>query len=288
MTVISVMGKYYSLSKRLETAFYNEENIMKEKIKDIATMMTTNESTLFIYALAYSIITGVAPLLIIMVVYMGTYVYNVDQIVSLLQRYIPEDLILPFVSYIQASEMTSKWFIVSLLGVSIWVASKSIYSFLLRSSVVDNVNVNNFVLRILAMIYFVIIILGIGFVSFLMGYFPYINRFVLPLLMFVFFVIVYKLLSFRYTGFRDVVYGAVFSSITLSLLGRLFFQYINQYSNYQTIYGPLASLMIMLISGWFIAWVVYCGYCINYVFRHTDGPVKEKEALINFLEKQDE
>lgn len=288
MTVISVKGKYYSLRKRLETAFYNEENIMKEKIKDIATMMTTNESTLFIYALAYSIITGVAPLLIIMVVYMGTYVYNVDQIVSLLQRYIPEDLILPFVSYIQASEMTSKWFIVSLLGVSIWVASKSIYSFLLRSSVVDNVNVNNFVLRILAMIYFVIIILGIGFVSFLMGYFPYINRFVLPLLMFVFFVIVYKLLSFRYTGFRDVVYGSVFSSITLSLLGRLFFQYINQYSNYQTIYGPLASLMIMLISGWFIAWVVYCGYCINYVFRHTDGPVKEKEALINLLEKQDE
>lgn len=261
---------------------------MKEKIKDIATMMTTNESTLFIYALAYSIITGVAPLLIIMVVYMGTYVYNVDQIVSLLQRYIPEDLILPFVSYIQASEMTSKWFIVSLLGVSVWVASKSIYSFLLRSSVVDNVNVNNFVLRILAMIYFVIIILGIGFVSFLMGYFPYINRFILPLLMFVFFVIVYKLLSFRYTGFRDVVYGSVFSSITLSLLGRLFFQYINQYSNYQTIYGPLASLMIMLISGWFIAWVVYCGYCINYVFRHTEGPVKEKEALINFLEKQDE
>lgn len=258
---------------------------MKNKIKEVMGMMTSNEGTLFTYALAYSIITGVAPLLIITVVYMGTYIYNVDQIVTILQRYIPQDLILPFVSYIQASEMTSKWFIVSLLVVSIWVASKSIYSFLLRSSDVDNVNINHFILRLLAMVYFAIIILGIGLVSFLMGYFPFINRYALPFLMILFFVIVYKLLSFRYTGFRDVIYGAIFSSVTLTLLGRLFFQYINQYSNYETIYGPLASLMIMFISGWFIAWVVYCGYCINYVFRHDDGKVKEKQTLINLLEQ---
>lgn len=255
----------------------------RSKLEEVKTMMTSREGTLFTYALAYSLVTGIAPFLIITIVYMGTYIYNVDQIVNVFQRYIPSDLILPFVKYIKAAEMSSPWFIISLLGISIWVASKSVYSFLLLSSEHDDIPISNFVLRLLAMVYFVLIILGVALVFFLIGYFPRLNSYVLPVLTFVFFLFVYRLLSFRYTRFSDVVYGALFSSLSLAVLGRFFFRYINQYSNYQTIYGPLSSLMIMLISAWFIAWVVYCGYVINYVFRHDNGQVKEKDLLIQYL-----
>lgn len=258
---------------------------VRNKLEDVKAMMTSREGTLFTYALAYSLVTGIAPFLIIIVVYMGTYIYNAEQIITVFQRYIPSDLIMPFVKYIKATEMSSPWFIISLLGISIWVASKSVYSFLLLSSEHDDIPISNFVLRILAMVYFVLIILGVAVVFVLIGYFPRLNSYVLPLLTFVFFLFVYRLLTFRYTRFSDVVYGSIFSSLSVTVLGRFFFRYINQYSNYQTIYGPLSSLMIMLISAWFIAWVVYCGYVINYVFRHDDGKVKEKDLLIHYLGK---
>lgn len=260
---------------------------MKDKFIKIVDMMTSNEGTLFTYAFAYSIIAGIAPFIIIAVVFVGRYAYNVDQLMDFLQRYVPADLVVPFVDYLTASNMTNLWLIVSLLGVSVWVASKSIYSFLLLSSEHDGVETRHFFLRLLAIVYFVLIIIGVGLVGFVLGYFPFINRYALPFIIFIFFVFFYKLLSFKYTGFKDVVYGSFFSSISLSVLGRLFFKYINEYSNYQTIYGPLASFMILLISGWFISWVIYCGYSINFVFRDEDSEIKQKDKLITILNKGD-
>ncbi|CAM3601376.1 YihY/virulence factor BrkB family protein [Erysipelothrix urinaevulpis] len=260
---------------------------MKDKLIKILEMMTSNEGTLFTYAFAYSIIAGIAPFIIIAVVFVGRYVYNVDQLMDFLQRFVPADLVIPFVEYLTASDMSNLWLIVSLLGASVWLASKSVYSFLLLSSEHDGVETRHFFLRILAIIYFVFIIIGVGLVAFVIGFFPFINRFSIPWILFIFFLLFYRLLSFKYTGFKDVWYGAVFSSVAIAVFGRIFFFYINEYSNYQTIYGPLASFMILLISGWFISWVIYAGYCINFVFRDEDKPITQKSKLIQFLDKGD-
>ena len=258
---------------------------MKHKTKELFGMMTSYQGALFTYAFAYSIIAGIAPFLIIAVVFIGNYIFPVDQLVMFLQRYIPADLVVPFVEYLSASNIENLWLIISLLVVSVWVASKSIYSFLLLSAEQDELNVYHFLLRLLAMIYFVLIIVGVGIVVFLLSYFPISNSLALPLLIFIFFLFFYRLLSFKYTAFKDVIYGSIFSSVTLALLGRLFFNYINQYSNYQTIYGPLASLMILLISGFIISWVIYCGYSINYVFRSQNTEVKKKDFLLSLIDK---
>lgn len=258
---------------------------MKLKFKQLLKMMTSYEGTLFTYAFAYSIIAGIAPFLIIAVVFIGGYIYPVDQLIMFLQRYVPADLVVPFVEYLSGSSIDNLWLIISLLVVSVWVASKSIYSFLLLSSEQDGLSVYHFLLRLLAMVYFVLIILGIGVMIFVLGYFPIANSFALPFVILAFFILFYRLLSFKYTAFKDVILGSIFSSVTLSLLGRLFFNYINQYSNYQTIYGPLASLMILLISGFIIAWVIYCGYCINYVFRDQSSEPKQKDYLLSIIDK---
>lgn len=255
-----------------------------QKAKTLHKMMSSNEGTLFTYAFAYSIIVGVAPFLIIAVVFVGTYAYDVNQIVMFLQRYVPRDLIEPFVTYIQASQFSNIWLIISLLGVSVWVASKSIYSFLLLSSEQDEVNISGMILRILSVAYFVLLLLGLTLVGFVVNYISISSRFVMPILLLLFFTVFYRLLSFRFTRFKDVFPGAFVTSVVLTLLGRLFFVYINGYSNYETIYGPLASMMIMLISGWFISWVIFLGYCINLVMRGEE-PRRAKNRLINFLEE---
>lgn len=258
---------------------------MRKKFKQLVEMMTSYQGTLFTYAFAYSIIAGIAPFLIIAVVFVGGFIFPVDQLVSFLQRYIPTDLVVPFVEYLSGSNIENLWLIISLLFISVWVASKSIYSFLLLSSEQDGLDVYRFLLRILAMVYFVVIIIGVGLLIFVLGYFPIANSVAMPLIMLVFFILFYRLLSFKYTAFKDVILGSIFSSLTLALLGRLFFKYINQYSNYQTIYGPLASLMILLISGFFIAWVIYFGYSINYVFRDKSEEPKQKDFLLSIIDK---
>lgn len=257
---------------------------MKDKLKTIATMMTSNEGTLFTYALAYSLITGVAPFLIIIVLFVGPYVYNIEQIILFLQRYIPAELVNPFVEYLSASNLTNLWLIISLFGISIWVASKSIYSFLLQSSRHDDVDINPIFLRGLAMIYFVVIIGGLGIIVSLLSLFPLVNRYILPFIMLFFFLLFYRLLSFKKRKMKDLIYGSLFSAVVISALGRLFFNIIDQYTSYQSVYGPLASLMILLISAYIIAWVIYCGYVINYVARDTDLDNTQKNKIIQFLD----
>lgn len=261
---------------------------MKTKLRELIKMMTSYEGTLFTYAFAYSIIAGIAPFLIIAVVFIGGYIYPVGQLISFLQRYIPAELVVPFVEYLSTSSIDNLALIISLLVASVWVASKSIYSFLLLSSEQDGIDVYHFLLRLLAMVYFVLIILGVGILIFVLSYFPISNSIILPFIMLVFFILFYRLLSFKYTAFKDVILGSVFSSITLALLGRLFFKYINSYSNYQTIYGPLASLMILLISGFIISWVIYCGYSINYVFRDSKKEMQQKTFLLSLIDKNDQ
>lgn len=239
---------------------------MKDKMIQIVKMMSAGDATLFIYAFAYSLIVGIAPFLIIAVVFLGSRFTNVDVLIDFLARYVPADLINPFIGYISSFDIDGQLYLfVSILSVSLWVGSKSIYSFILLSSEYDDVKISHIILRILSLFYFILLIItimGIGFIATLSGI-P-LRLWILPT-MIVFFCIFYLMTSFRVRSFLRVLPGAVIASVLLSTLGRVFFAYINQFGNYQNIYGPLASVMILMISCWIIAWIVFLGYTVNFV-----------------------
>lgn len=249
---------------------------MLSKIKAVRDRVNSNEGTLFTYAFAYSIIVGLAPLLIISVVFVSNYVFSIEQIVNLLSKYIPGDLINPFVSYLAVSDISSLNLIIPLLGASIWVASKSIYSFLLLSSEGEGYKISHIFLRILSVVYFVAFVIGLVAVGFLVSFIPFQISLFLPIILFVFFLFFYRILSFNRISFKQLIWGSLFTSIALSLVGQLFFVYINSFSNYESIYGPLSSFMILLISSWMISWIIFVGYCINVIFGKTQDnePIK--------------
>lgn len=242
---------------------------MFKKILEVSDRVRSNEGTLFTYAFAYSIIVGLAPLLIISVVFVGNYVFSVDQIVSLLSKYIPSDLIIPFVNYISLSDVSSLQLLIPLLGVSTWVASKSIYSFLLLASEDDGFDLPHSFLRLLSLIYFIAFVIGVVAVGFLVSFIPIPKSLFSPIILFVFFLFFYRALSFNRVSLKQLIWGSLFTSIALTLVGSLFFIYINSFSNYETIYGPLSSFMILLISSWLISLIIFIGYCINISFGKT-------------------
>lgn len=230
-------------------------------------MVTDREGTIFTYAFAYSLIVGLAPLLIITVVFIGNYLLDVTQIIYYLQRFIPGEFIEPFIDYVMLTDARSTWILLSLLGASLFVASKSIYSFLLMARKSDDNPRGSIVLRITAFVYFVVLVFGFVVLGVLISYLPFGKKQLIPLVIFAFFAIFYQLIYSKKLKLSALLSGAGFASVALLLLGQGFFIYINEFSSYKNVYGPLSSLMILLISMWLVSWIFYAGYCVSVVLN---------------------
>lgn len=255
-----------------------KNNKFINKIVLLYKNMSSDEGALFVYAFAYSLIVSIAPFLVI-VVMMGTNLFATEDIVSFLVRYIPQDLLNPFVDYLNANHVAHWGIISGLIVASIWLASKSVYSFLILSSSNDDLNIGHAILRILAVIYFVVIIVELIGFTIVINLLPYFRQFASLLAVFGFFLIFYRMIAFKYTRFKDLAVGSLIASVAMLILGKLFFWYINTFTNYETIYGPLSSLMILFISGLLISWICYFGYCVNLTLRDTDLKVPEKNYI---------
>ncbi len=253
---------------------------MKQKFIDSYKMLTSHEGTLFVYAFAYALIVGIAPFLIVAVLVTSTLLLDMNTMVEMMSHYIPSDLIVPFISYVKEVAPSDVILLISLSSVSFWVASKSVYSFLLEASRIDKVEIKGFVLRIISVVYFIFILLGGMSVIVLLRYLPPYNYITVPLLMWLMMMSFYRLISFRFSSFSDVYMGSALSTAALIGLGRLFFVYVNDFSNYQNVYGPLASLMILLISIYYISYIIYFGFCVNVQFYEEKEGTGFKNKLI--------
>lgn len=250
---------------------------------EIAKQVSSAEGSLFVYALSYSLLLGLAPFLIIAVMVIGNYVFSVEQIIGFLTQYIPAILIEPFVNYIMINNFNSFWALITLLGAAVWVASKSVHSFLLNSMVQDGIVVRGIILRILSLAYFLFIVVIVMVSGVIISLIDLPAFFVLPLLLIVFFYILYHLLSFRQIKFKELMMGSLFSTVSILLIGRLFFFIVNTFFNYDTIYGPFASVMILLLSLNLISMIIYIGYLITNVYRDKNSPIKR--GVIEILAK---
>lgn len=239
------------------------------RLKRLFKMITSDESKLFINAQAYTMLIGIAPFLIIVVAFFGTYLVEVDALILIIARYIPQELVLPFVDYISASQVHNLGVIVSLLSVSIWVGSKSVHSFMLLNNQYQDGKQTGFLLRLVSLLYFVVIVGLLGILVYIVVTLKIKTTLVIVPVLIVFLMAFYKVTSSRKDVFKDLIVGSSVATILLVIYGQLFFTYVNVYSNYNSIYGPLASIVILMISSWFIAWILFFGYSVNYVLKEN-------------------
>lgn len=222
------------------------------------------EGVMFTASFAYSLLLALAPILTIFVI---TFQVTLDlnSITDFLVQYIPDEFVIPFVNYLKNQSFSGLLSLIMLLLASIYIASKSVYSFLLISSKEDEVEYEPFFLRILSILLFVLMILFVIFLLILcqkIFRFRYLGSFLSLLLCFVLF---YRLLSFRQYPLYTYLSGGIFSTVALTVLGKCFFFVIDHFTLYETKYGPLSSLVILLLSCYIISCIVYLGYCIIHV-----------------------
>lgn len=247
-----------------------------ELIRKVYQLFDSFQGRLFRYALAFSLLLAIAPILIA-VILVFKYLVIINEgayhlLVQLLIQYLPGDIILPFVEWF-ASEGEPIGFVatISTLFVSFYLASRSIYSFLLISAQVERVRPSSIYIRLRAILLTVYFALYLAVAYVLLVLFQHIWLITATLLAILLFLCMFHALSFYHRPLFYGLAGALFSVSAFVLLGMLLTKMLAAFTSYPTVYGPLASFMTLLLSIYIIACIIYLGFCIHVVIENTEN-----------------
>ncbi len=87
---------------------------------------------------------------------------------------------------------------------------------------------------------------------------------VMWLLLFLFIKLIYTMAPDRKIKSSDVNYGAVFTTVCWIGLTALYSIYVNDFANYDALYGNLANLAILMLWFYFLALIFTIGLALNY------------------------
>lgn len=246
--------------------------------------VTSLDGSLFIYSLSFSLLLALAPAIMLFVMMFQWFLLDADIIVTAASHYMPIELVEPFVTYIVGNGTGNLVTSVVSVVIALWLASRSIYSFMMISAKTECVDYPKWGLRLKSMLIFLFVCLYVVLCLFLVTQLLVFARLLVLAIYLaaapVGFYLFYRRLTYEK---RDIYYGmpgAVFASVSIFLIGFLFFTIINVFTNYSSVYGPLASLVILFLSIYLIAGVIYVGYRLNDIFDYDSvGELKRDPFL---------
>lgn len=246
--------------------------------------ITSHEGSLFIYSLSYSLLLTIAPAITIFVAFFSVFVLDVDLIVETLSMFLPSEYIAPFVDFLLNKESINTMTSIVSMIISFWLASRGNYSFLLISSKREEVLIPKWIIRAESYLQFLVVTVYVIGTAILITSLSFMDPWLMP--------VVYLIAAFfgfymfyRYSSFlkREKSYGvvgALAATLGVLLIGILFFEIINRFTNYDNVYGPLSSLVILFLSIYLIASVIYIGYILNQAFASKpSGEIRNSQVL---------
>ena len=237
------------------------------RLKCLYQEFTSFEGSLFTYSLSFSLLLALAPsLLVFALLFKFAYLDN-QIILDFLTNFIPDgntEVIQQFFQYFTSKSYSIVSFIVTTCA-SFFLASRSIFSFLLISASHEDVKVPKWAIRIKAVILFVDLVVLVVAAIFVATNFLEFLPLISSAIMLLFFYLMYRALSFRKRDYSFGILGAIFSTISVMLLAALFVTIVKHFTSYQDVYGPLASLVTLLLAIYLISCIIYLGFCLNLV-----------------------
>ena len=249
-----------------------------QKMKTVVLNFTSLEGNMFRYSLSYCMLLALLPTLIIVILLFQNRFFDVQDLMQFLYHYLPEDLMGPFINYIMEKNYTSLFGLLLAIMPSIYLASRSFYSFLLVSATHEKFKTKGFLLRIKAFLLFLGFVLGLLVTSFLIHFIYLPSSLLFFIGIFTLLYLLFRTLSFEKRPVGYGMIGSFVSSLGIVLTGSIFFSIINKFTSYQNVYGPLGSLVILLLSIYVISSIIYFGYCLNleYGKRYSVKIIKMK------------
>lgn len=234
---------------------------------------TSFEGSLFKYALSFSFLLALAPSVLVFALLFQFLYLNEDILLEFIIRFLPSsdmntlDMIVQFFTNQEYSLLS---FIATILT-SFYLASRSLFSFMLISASCEEVQVAKWAIRLKSMILFVLLVsLLMSAIFITTNIFAFIPI-TAAIIMFFVLYIMYRILSFRKRKYTFGLLGACFSTIAIMGLAALFVTIVEEFTSYQDVYGPLASLVTLLLAIYLISCIIYFGFCLNLVFDDAYG-----------------
>lgn len=251
-----------------------------KNIKQALSEFLSPNGTLLRYSLSYCFLLSLLPTLIVGISFFQNSILDTESILPIIYQYIPENLIKPFIDYIMDKDFNNIVSLVISLAVSCYVASNALYSFLLISAKNESFDTYNILIRIKSVILFVVMFLGIIGIGLITHFLNLGIMITLSVGLVVSLYLFFRTLSFRKRPLSFGVIGAIFTSIAILLLGQLFFYIIVKFTTYESVYGPLSSIVVLLLSAYVISSVIYLGYCLNYAFANKTEKEEVKHKVL--------
>lgn len=258
-----------------------------KKIKALYFEFTSFEGSLFRYSLSFSLLLAIAPSLLLFAMLFKYFYISDDMILDFIVRVLPitdVDTVNQILLYFTSRNYGSIASVIVTISTSFYLASRSIYSFLLISASHEEVEIPKWAIRVKAIFMFIImsflLVGAVYLVTILSDFLPFVaSGIMLPL-----FFLMYRALSFRKRNWSFGLLGALFTTVCTLLLAALFVTVITYFTSYETIYGPLASLVTLLLAIYLISCIIYLGFCLNIVMEEDYGiekhlPLKHPKAI---------
>lgn len=258
-----------------------------DKIKKLIEQFTSFEGSLFCYSLSFSFLLALAPALTIFVMLFVLFYLDPQIIIEFGTRFLPAEYITPYVDFILSKDVTGLIPLVTTLTISMWLASRSIYSFLLVSAQHEAITYPKWSIRIKSLVVALVlcgyVIASIYAAILLSMWFPGLIPLGVSAILLLAFILFYRTISFGKKELSYGVVGGLFATISIGGVGYLFFYIVNRFTSYSVVYGPLASLVVLLLSIYVISSIIYFGYLLNVVFEDkSDHPQMKSVIWFNF------
>ena len=232
------------------------------------------ESSLIRNSISFAILMSIIPLIALLSIASLHLIESTEWIKELLSGFIPIHIIQEIINVgLHTRDLGFLSFIVT-LGISYYTASRSFYSIIIAFSYeeVDNHPTILYTIHsLLAPLAFIILIMitisANSIIKIMIPTLPIIlNSLITMVLYIILALIFFTIISYPRHHIKDIIPGTLTFSICLTILSNLFFFYINNFTNYNDIYGSLASIMIILLAIKLISSILHICHIINEMY----------------------
>lgn len=243
---------------------------------------THPRGTLIRNTIAYSILMALAPIVALITILSLYTLKTTDWLYDILIRFIPDTIVEALLQIgLQTSSIGYLPFLIT-IGVSYYTASRGFYAISLCfcNYDEDTIKKHNLMITlqsILSPILFIFLVLVTVFLNSVLHFFipklPLaLNTIATLLLYHILCLIFFYMITYPKRKLRTIFPGASFFAMSLTCMSFLFFFYINHFTNYNDIYGSIASIIILLLSTRVISMLMHIGACINHTLIKQEKP----------------
>ena len=129
------------------------------RFKRVVLKFFSSQGNLFRYSSSFCMLLGLLPGLIIVLRIFQNEILNNPKLVEFLYWYLPKELISPFIEYVLSKDYDTYLSLIISMGLSIYLASNAIYSFMLISKDDEGFDTYAILVRIKAIVVFVLLVI---------------------------------------------------------------------------------------------------------------------------------